>query len=120
MTELSGFIFQNSKAVNEVGENLELPAERGAATAGLGRRILKCAVFMAGDERIVEMVEQSAAGNDKVPAFHPVNGVARAAKAGFVVADDFVQMVVRRHGVGRHRVVKIENRNERVRIVDLR
>src|SRR2546425_807386 len=70
-------------------------------------------------EGVVEVVVERAAGDDEVPAFGAVEHIVLAAKAGLVFADDFVERVIHRDGVGWVTVMEVEDGDGGVRLLDL-
>jgi hypothetical protein len=74
---------------------------------------------MTGRERVIEVVVQRAASQQKIPSLGAVQDVLLAAEPRFVFADHLLQMVIQGHGVRRHAIVEIENRDGRVRLLYL-
>ena len=93
-------------------------SKRRVSAAWLRVGILKCAVFFSGGERIIKVIKKPAARDNKIPAFHSIRRFFRSGKSGFVIADDFVQREIHRDSVRRISIVKIKNRNGRIRIRD--
>ena len=87
------------EAINKVAQNLHLPPELRIPTARLRRRISERSIFVSRHERVVEVVEKAAAGDDEIPGFPPIRDVVRTPESGFVVADDFVELVIQCDGI---------------------
>src|SRR5439155_12210387 len=112
--------FTKVEAPNKLPEDLHLPPKGRIAAARLFRRINEIARLVPGNERVVEVIEQAAAGQDETPGLAAIGQIVRATKTGLVVANDLVEAVVQRDRVGRGGGVEIEDRNCRIRILDLR
>src|SRR5256885_349993 len=97
---------------------MELVPQGRITAAGLSRWINECSVFVSDGKGIIEMIEQCAAGDDKIPRFGAIRQVVGAAKAGFIVANRLIELPVHRGGIGWRSIMKIENRNGWMRIGD--
>jgi len=105
------------KAVNEARQSLHLPAESRVASAGLLCRVHKRAVRETYRERVIQVVIQAAARKDELLRFHAVMRFVRPLEAGFVVTNDFTELIVQSDRVWRRGVVKIENVHRRMRVL---
>ena len=114
-----GLHLHKLEVVDEILQQLHLLAKDRIATARLARRILEGAVLVPCGERVIEVVEKPAAGEDELPRLHPVMSVRRALEAGLVVADHFVEPEVERDRGGRVRIVKVEDGDGRMRAINL-
>src|SRR5438046_10271512 len=83
----------------------------GISSARLRFWIDKGSIFVTGREGVIEIIEESAAGHDELPCFHPVMGIVGSLEAGFIIADHFIQSIVQGDGVRRGGVMKIKDRN---------
>ena len=89
----------------------------GRPASGLSRGVLKTAVFVFRGKRIIKVVVQTSSGQYKRPAFFAVSFVGVPVETGFIVTNDFVQVIVLGDRPGRRGVVKIKNGNKRMRVL---
>src|SRR5580658_3078955 len=81
------------KRLQELGKDLELMAQSGAAAAGavwLGVG----AVFVASGERIIQGIECATAREHEVPRLAAIGAVVASEETGLVVSDGFAEAVV--------------------------
>src|SRR5262249_2572107 len=97
------------KRMNKVLEHLHLLSKRHSTAAGLPRGDNMRPVRLRRRERVVEIVEQTAAGHQEVPTLRAIDQVGHAPKTSLVVAESLVERKIPGHGVGRKGVVKVED-----------
>src|SRR5512143_3430028 len=107
------------EAGKEVAKDLQLVAVGSAAAARLLGRIGEIALFKTRRKGVVEIIEQAAACQQKLPGFRTIGRIRLPFEACLIAADDLVQAIVDSYCIRRAGIVEIKDRNVRVGIMDL-